>query len=88
MFFGLLDLMHAQIALRTGNDARADSILQASRRLTESNCAYWLLTAYIALRRGDRPNAALAMRECLERDPHDPDVLRLARELGVIPPDR
>ena len=88
VFFGLLDLMHAQIALRTGNDARADSILQASRRLTESNCAYWLLTAYIALRRGDRPNAALAMRECLERDPHDPDVLRLARELGVIPPDR
>jgi hypothetical protein len=85
VFFGLLDLLQAQIALKTGNDDRADSILQASYRLAESNSSYWLLTGYIALQRGDRPRAALAVRHYLALEPNDPDGLRLARMLDLTP---
>ena len=87
VFFGLLDLMRAQIALMTGNDARADSLCQASYRLSGSTGGYWVLTAYLARRRGDHAGAALAVRECLALDPRDPDGLRLARELGITPQD-
>ncbi len=84
-FFGMIDLTRAQVALRLENYARADSLRQASIRLFGPNNNYWLLTALLAQRRGDRSTAADAVRECLALDPLDPDGLRLAQELGIAP---
>jgi hypothetical protein len=85
-FFGLIDLVRAQIALKSGNDARADSLIRSSCRLAGPGSSYWLLTAVVAQRRGDRASAVRAVRECLALDPRDPDGLRLARGLGLAPP--
>ena len=85
VFFGLLDLVHAQIALRMGNADRAASILQAGYRLSGTTGTYWLLKAHVALLRGDRSRAAIAIREYLTLEPNDPVGLQLARELGILP---
>lgn len=85
-FFSVIDLTRAQVALRAGNYVRADSLLQASIRLSGPTGTYWMLTAVIAQRRGDRSTAADAVRKCLALDPRDADGLRLAKDLGIAPP--
>jgi hypothetical protein len=86
-FFGMIDLTRAQVALRTEDYARAESLLQASIRNFGPNGNYWLVTARLALRRGDRPTATDAVRRCLALDPGHPEGLRLARDLGITPRD-
>jgi hypothetical protein len=84
-FFGLIDLVRAQVALNGGADSRADSLLQSGLRFSGPSSRYWLLTSVLEQRRGDRSGAARALRECLALDPEDADALRLARALGLAP---
>ncbi len=85
-FHGLVNLAQAQIALTTGNLARADSLLLlAGGRLHELNPSYWLLKAILAQKRGDRAGALDALGKCLALDPMDANALRVARILGVTP---
>jgi hypothetical protein len=85
IFFGLVALVQAQVAWKTEKYARADSLLQASNRLSGPTGAYWVLTAMLAQHRGDHAGAVDAVRECLALDPKDPEGLQLARDLGFIP---
>ena len=86
-FLGLTDLVRAQIALQTGDDARADSLLRVNFRLGGPSSRYWLLTAVIAQRRGDHFRAREAVRRCLALDPADPGGRMMARDLGIASRD-
>ena len=85
-FFDLIHVARAQVALMTGDLARADSLLQLGSRLSVSTSEYWLLMATLAELRGNRPGAAFALRRCLALDPKNENGLRRARGLGLAPP--
>jgi len=81
-FTGLLALIRAQAALQRGEVDRADSLAGVCLRLVGPSPSYWATVAYVAAHRGDLARAGAAARECLELDPGDQGVRRLAQVLG------
>ena len=84
-FFGCFALLEAEAALRHGDQARTDSLLRVSYRLSGPSSRYWLVAACLAAGRGDRAEAVRTVRECLALAPRDSSALRLARALGLAP---
>jgi hypothetical protein len=77
-------LKAANIALRRGDAARAESLIGLSAGVAGSSSNYWATACQIALVRGDVERARDAVGRCLRMDPHN----ALGRELAqTLSPD-